>query len=276
VTFAFADPAADLYGLARLGIADADGSPSGSALAMLFASGQPVTTIARGDVPVAAGADVEQLALGDLEAAVVQPERRWTVALRGEGGHGFDLTFDAAGPPAELDTQEPAARAGGMAGSEQLCHVHGSVRIGGETRELRCLGQRSHSWGDPDWGRIGATRTVAAWLDDGTGVVMSAVRPVAADGHDAEASWAAILGPAGSLQVDEPRLSTTYDEDGRQRRATLELWVGDEDAYPRRAVGEVVCGSTLDLGRLRLDCAFVRWQMEGRSGAGRYDLLRRA
>jgi len=76
--------------------------------------------------------------------------------------------------------------------------------------------------------------------------------------------------------VDEPRLSTTYDEDGRQLRASLELWVGEEDDYPRRAAGEVLCGSTLDLGALRLDCAFLRWRMGGRSGVGRYDLLRRA
>ncbi len=45
---------------------------------------------------------------------------------------------------------------------------------------------------------------------------------------------------------------------------------------PHRAAGEVVCGTTLDLGRLRLDCAFFMWRMEGRSGVGRYDVLRRA
>jgi hypothetical protein len=38
----------------------------------------------------------------------------------------------------------------------------------------------------------------------------------------------------------------------------------------------VVCGSTLDLGALRLDTAFFRFRMEGREGAGRYDVLRRA
>ena len=41
------------------------------------------------------------------------------------------------------------------------------------------------------------------------------------------------------------------------------------------AAGEVVCGTSLDLGRLRLDCAFLRWRMEGREGVGRYDILRR-
>ena len=39
---------------------------------------------------------------------------------------------------------------------------------------------------------------------------------------------------------------------------------------------KVVAGTTLDLGRLRLECAFFRWRMHGRSGLGRYDVLRRA
>jgi hypothetical protein len=159
-----------------------------------------------------------------------------------------------------------------MAGHEQLCRVHGTVR----GREVRCLGQRGHTWGEPDWEHIHETRTLAAWLDDGSGVVMGAVRPAGTPGHESEATWASLLTAAGSLRVEEPRLSTTYDEAGRQRRATLELWVGEDDAYPRRAVGEVVCGSTLDLGQLRLDCAFLRWRMDGRTGTGRYDLLRRA
>jgi hypothetical protein len=40
-------------------------------------------------------------------------------------------------------------------------------------------------------------------------------------------------------------------------------------------VGEVVTGSTLELGALRLDVAFMRWHIEGRTAVGRYDILRR-
>ena len=60
------------------------------------------------------------------------------------------------------------------------------------------------------------------------------------------------------------------------RRAGLELWPADEESWARRAAGEVLCGSSLDLGALRLDCAFFRWHLEGRTGVGRYDILRRA
>jgi hypothetical protein len=243
---------------------------------VLFAGSEPVAAHADGAVAVNADAGFERLSLPGLEATVDEPLHHWTVRFGDGAEHGFELTFEAAGPPAELDAAETAARAGGMEGYEQLCHVQGTVRTGDGEREVRCLGQRGHSWGEPDWERIESTRTLAAWLDDGSGVLLTAVRPAGAEDHEADATWATVLGPTGNLRVDEPRLSTTYDEDGRQRSAGLELWVGEDDAYPRRASGHVVCGSTLELGQLRLDCAFLRWHMGGRSGTGRYDLLRRA
>jgi hypothetical protein len=51
--------------------------------------------------------------------------------------------------------------------------------------------------------------------------------------------------------------------------------VGPADEYATRLAGQVRCGSTLDLGRLRLDCAFFAWMADGRRGVGRYDVLRR-
>jgi hypothetical protein len=276
VTFSFGDPGAGLYGLARLGLSGADGDRTGSALAVLFAGSQPVAVHARGAVPLDASAGLERLSLPGLEATVDEPLRHWTVRFDDGDGSGFELSFEATGPPAELEASETAAQAGGMESYEQLCRVHGTVRTDGSEREVRCLGQRGHAWGEPDWGRIESTRTLAAWLEDGTGILLTAVRPADAAAHESDATWAAVVGPAGGLRVDEPRLSTTYDEDGRQRSAGLELWIGEDDAYPRRASGEVVCGSTLELGQLRLDCAFLRWHMGGHSGIGRYDLLRRA
>jgi hypothetical protein len=234
---------------------------------VLFQGDDPIV-VASGDIAVAPDADFARLELGELAATVDEPLRRWTVTLAGR----FALTFEALGAPAELDASEPAAAAGGMVGYEQLCRVQGTV--GG--RDVRCLGQRGHTWGEPDWDRIEATRTVTAWLEDGSGLTLQTVRPAGADDHEAEVEWAALLAPAGALRIDDPRLSTTYDEDGRQRRAGLELWVGAEDAYPRRASGQAFCGSSLDLGRLRLDCAFFRWRMDGRAGVGRYDRLTRA
>jgi hypothetical protein len=272
VTFSFADAAAGLYGLARLGLTGADGA---SALAVLFAGGEPVAAHARHGVLPDGEPGFEHLALPGLEATIDEPLQRWTVRYAG-GADGFDLTFQAAAPPAELEPSEPAARAGGMSGYVQLCRVRGTARAAGVAREVRGLGQRAHAWGEPDWGRIGSTRTVDAWLDDGTGVAALGVRPAGAAHHDADATWAALLGADGNRRVDEPRVSTTYDDAGLQRRAYLELWVSPDDAFPRRATGEVVCGSTVDLGALRLDCAFMRWRMDGHAGVGRYDVLRPA
>ena len=82
--------------------------------------------------------------------------------------------------------------------------------------------------------------------------------------------------PSARSSVEDPRLSTTTDEAGRQIRAGLELWVGEDDDYPLRGVGEVLAGSTLELGALRLDVAFFGWHIEGRAAVGRYDILRRA
>jgi hypothetical protein len=139
---------------------------------------------------------------------------------------------------------------------------------------VRGLGQREHAWGNPDWERIALTRSVGAWLDDGSGIVITAVRPAGAQTHADEAVWAAALDTKQVRAIEDPRLSTTTDGAGRQIRAGLELW--GEDDFSFRGIGEALAGTTLDLGGLRLDCAFFRWHVEGRTGVGRYDILRRA
>lgn len=272
VTFSFGDPAAQLYGLARIGLSPGDNGVAGSALAVLFAGRDPVAALARGGVELGAEAGWETVSVSGLSAQVLEPLSRWSVTLEGET-HGFDLRFEAISEPAEVDGD--VARSGGMEGYEQLCAVSGTVRAGGRVTEVNCRGQRGHSWGEPDWGRIDSTRTVSAWPDDGFALALSSVRPAGGD-HGHEPVWAALLDRAGTLPVEDPRLSTTYDGEGRQRRAGLELWLDDEEGHPHRGSGEVLCGSTLELGQLRLDCAFFRWRIDGRPGVGRYDVLRRA
>jgi hypothetical protein len=271
VTFAWGDPGAELHGLARVGLADG----RASTLALLFAGGAPVAALARGELEVPADADFTRLELPGLVSTVETPLRAWSARFDGEGA-GFDLTFEALGAPAEIDRAEPVARLGGMAGYEQLCRVQGTVRAGGREHAVHCLGQRSHLRGAPDWERLGVTRTISAWLDDGTALTVVAAGPAGERGHEDEARWAAVLDPAGSLHVADPRMSTTYDADGRQRRAGMELWIGEDDEHPRRAAGEAIAGSTLDLGRLRLDAAVFAWRAHGRRGVWRYYILRPA
>lgn len=262
LTFSWADAESGLYGLARVatGITP-ERQESASALAIAFEGREPVGAIAEsGPAPPA-----------DLVATTDEPLRRWTLKATGE--LDFELAFEALTPPAEYGGgRKGLAKAGGMEGYEQLCRVRGAMA----GKRVKGCGQRGHSWGNPDWDAIALTRTVGAWFEDGGGTVLQSVRSVKAANHADETYWAAVLDGERALAVDEPRLSTTTDESGRQLRAGLELWVDSDDDHPLRGVGEVLAGSTLELGALRLDVAFFRWHIEGRTAVGRYDVLRRA
>ena len=259
-TFAFADRDAGFFGLARAGVADGQGS----ALGVLFAGREPVSIVAEGGQPVADGATWDELSLPGLTVRILEPHARWAVTL--ERDPGFELEFEAVSPPGEV------YELGGMEGHEKLCRVRGTAA----GRPIDCLGQRGRSWGTADWSRISLTRSLGAWLDEGPSVVYSAVRPEGAESHADEAHWGALLDADGAVAIDDPRISTTYDGDGHQRRVGLELWVGEDDDYPRRGSGQVLCGSSVELGQLRLDCAFFAWTLDGREGVGRYDVLRRS
>ncbi len=273
LTVAFGDAEADLYGVARLGLA----AGGASGLILLFHDARPVVVAAEGGVELAAAPAIwDDVSAAGLETEVVEPLRRWRLSFAGEDA-SFDLELEAGGAVAALDPGHPAAQAGGMAGFEQPVRVRGTALLGPRRLELDGLGQRGRSWGAPDWERIALARTLSAWTGD-LAVSLTAVRAAGAHDQEREAVAATILetrdGDSVALPVHDPRLTTTYDAEGRQRSAGLELWL-DEDGWPRRAAGEVVCGTSLDLGRLRLDAAFLRWRMEGREGIGRYDVLRR-
>lgn len=275
VTFSFGDAEQGVYGSARLGLVPGQ-PPRASALGLLFRDGELVAVDATGGIELEGEADWHELEAGDVRATIERPLEAWDVVYDGDEG-GFELRFEAIGTPAELGADAVAASAAGLQGYEQLCRVTGTVRSGEQRAKLDCLGQRGHQWGSPDWERIELARTVCAWFEDGRGVTLASVRPDDAKAHAHEAVSAWLFDQNEVVAIGEPLLSTTLDGDGRHMRAGLELWEdGDERPYPHRAAGEAVCGTTLDLGRLRLDCAFFRWRMEGRQGVGRYDVLRRA
>lgn len=269
VTFAFGDTAAEVYGLARLGLAGG----VGSGLAIVFDGPGPASVGAEGQVDVD-GDGWEAVQAADISTRTITPLQEWHVDYDGDGA-SFDLTFSARSGPAVLAPDQPAAKLGGMEGYEQLCRVTGEAKVGDRKVKIDCLGQRGHTWGEPDWEKIAIARTITAWMEDERAVALSSVRPRKAEHHLDEAVAAFYVEGGEPAWVQDPRLSTGYDGEGLQRRAGMELWVTDEAEYARRLAGEVVAGTTLDLGRLRLDCAFFRWRMEGRTGIGRYDLLRR-
>ena len=241
-TFAFGDLESGRFGLAVLAFQD-------HGLAAVFAGRQLASR----------SQDGSQVRVAELE-----PARRWSVEFATDGG-GFDLEFAALVDPVAFPD-----------GEDQLCRVTGTVTAGGATEPIACLGQRgTGSGGRPDAGTL--VRWVGAWLGEDEAILTRARREAGAS-PDAEMLAAYVVEgePPVAVPVADPRLSTQYDAGGRHRRAGLELWVGEEDDYPRRAAAEVVCETIFDAGSHRLDCAFLHWRMHGREGAGVYDILRPA
>lgn len=283
ITYAFGDVDAQLFGIARVGLAPGEGGTTeASGLAILFGGFEPIAVRAAGGLPVDASAGWDDVDAAGVRTLTHMPLETWDVSFTSDDGRsGFQLRYTALSPPGTVAADHAAAIAGGTEGYEQLCRVTGVAMVHGEERAVHCLGQRGHAWGSPDWERIALARTVSAWLEEDLALSVTAIRPADAKSHADEALAVSLFaaveedGPVAAVAIEEARLSTTTDADGRQRRASIEVFL-DEDDPGRRAAGQVLCGTSLDLGRLRLDCAFFAWRMEGRSGVGRYDLLRRA
>jgi hypothetical protein len=267
LTFAFGDPAAEVYGVARLAVG-ADGM---NGMAILYAGHDLVAGGRENEAPVGDAPVVswDAVSVAGIGTSVETPLSAWTVSFDDEAGSGFELRFEAISAPARVEV-------GGVEGYEQLCSVSGTVSLGERTVEVGCLGQRGHIWGAPELDRIEIARTLSAWMGADRAVTLTAVRPTRAKHRQLDEAVAGWVFESGEpVAITEPRLSTTYDGDLHQQRAGLELWMDEERTADRRAFGEVVCGTTIDLGDLRLDSAFFHWRMEGREGVGLYDVLRR-
>jgi hypothetical protein len=171
-------------------------------------------------------------------------------------GNRFELDFKPVSGPLDLD-----------GASARLCRVRGSV---GGTK-VECLGTVTETVTAPVWEELDALRALSALFDGEHAVVALARRPRGALGHGDERVIAWVLSGGEANQVENARISTVYDGEGRQRTAGLELWLPGED-FPRRASGTAVAGTTLALDGLRVNAAVFSWQMEGRSGAGAYEL----
>lgn len=274
LTFAFGDLDAQLYGVARLAL-DGDGLPSG--MAIVYAGHDPVAGGTQASVaPVAGVSGWESVSAAGVRSTVEQPLEAWAVSYDDGAGSGFELRFEATSAPAVIEPDAPAAQAGGMQGYEQTCSVSGTVSHGGRTQKLRCLGQRGHLWGTPELGNIEVARSLSAWLGADRALTLTAVQPARARLRHLDEAFAGWVVEGGEpVPIADPRLSTTYDGELHQQRAGLELWMDDEGSVGRRAWGAVLCGTTIELGEMRLDSAFFAWRMEGREGVGLYDVLRR-
>jgi len=152
-----------------------------------------------------------------------------------------------------------------------VCEVTGTV--GSQT--VTCLGTVGETRTPPAWDHLDSLRTVSAVFDAENAFLALARRPRGAPGHDEDQVIGWLLQGGEAFAVEDTRISTVYDGDGRQRSAGLELWMPGEE-YPRRVSGSVVAGSTLSLEGIDVRAAIFRWRMDDREGAGAYELWSRA
>ncbi|MGE5282555.1 MAG: hypothetical protein ACM3N0_09605 [Chloroflexota bacterium] len=118
-------------------------------------------------------------------------------------------------------------------------------------------------------------RSIGIVFSDGGLLALSAVRPEGAEGHGDEEVAAVLCNADGApVEVSEALLSTEYGPDGVQRRATLELWVEDDDEQPLRGGGTLISAASVEHTGLRGGIAFFRWSVDGREGLGHYEVLR--
>jgi hypothetical protein len=189
----------------------------------------------------------------DAEAAFSREDDGW----RAVAGDSVDLKFTASVEGVDL---------GGAAA--WLGQVTGTVR----GRPVSSLGVATETLEAPRWDDLDALRALAVVMDERSGVLAISRRPRGAMGHGDERITGWLLVDGEARAIEDTRISTIYDGDGRQRKAGLELWMPGED-FPRRASGTARAGASLALEGLRVHAAVFEWEMEGRTGVGSYDVI---
>jgi len=166
----------------------------------------------------------------------------------------------------ELEPVTPEVELGEV--SARLCRVTGTA-LG---KPVDCLGTAARTRSAPKWEELDALRTLSVLVDAENGALALARRPQGARGHGDELVRATLFHAGEVLAVEDARISTVYDGDGRQRSAGLELWLPGEE-FARRGSGTAVAGTSLELEGLSVHIAIFRWQLEGAEGYGAYELM---
>jgi len=224
-----------------------------------------------------------------ISIAFFDPDRQ----LHGSGRAGATLLFEGSsaeavpeGPEIERDGDRLRARLAGRfeleleplgeaadlgSVSARVCRVRGEVG----TAKVDCLGTASVTRDAPAWDQLDALRSLSVLVDERHALLALARRPRGARGHGEELVTARLLSDGELLAVEEARISTVYDGEGRQRSAGLELWLPGED-FPRRGSGSALAGTSLELEGLQVHAAVFGWRLEGRAGIGSYELMVRS
>ena len=155
--------------------------------------------------------------------------------------------------------------------TERICRVTGTAA----GRRVDALGTLAETHAPPRWEGLDALRSLTALASEGRSFLALAHRPRGALGHGEERVDAVLVDGDDLLSVEDARISTVYDPEGRQRSAGLELWVPGQE-LPYRGSGSVIAGSSLTIDGLHVHTAVFRWRLDGRDAIGAYELTVRA
>lgn len=169
----------------------------------------------------------------------------------------FDLTFRLLSDWVELDSANMC-----------ICDVEGKVG----QRGVSCLGVATQTTQAPDSAQISLTRTICALLARDEALFCTASRPRGSQDHGSETVNAKLVTGETVVSAETARLSTVYDQNGRQRDASLEVRLPSED-LPRRLSGTVQSGASLELAQARVETAVFAWNLHGEEGLGSYDIV---
>lgn len=144
------------------------------------------------------------------------------------------------------------ALAAGAETGERPWHLHGEP--GEESSALRVLSAR--------FGKQGL-------------LLVAALRPADADGHDAEVPQGLMRDGEGLRALHEVLLSTEYGRSGQPQRIGLEMYE-EPDGYALRAAGDAVEVSVKESEGWRREVARLEFRLDGEDGAAVYEIWHRA
>ncbi len=268
LSLAFADERAGVYGCGRLQVDER--TAQAHSIVVVFAEARPIAMMAG-----AASVQPDSRDAGTIDGGGLtlrDDGGEWAARFAGgsDGVGGFTVRCTARHPWLAARSDHGERRV-------QRVDLEGEVQTAAGPLALAASGQLTFSRGLLPTGAA-VTRELAIWVGERLAVDVTAVRERSGDGHDAESLQAVLIedDPACLQVIELPRLSTTYDADGRPLRAGLELWLSEESGYARRVAGEALCAATLATDTGRWDCTFLRWHIEGDAGIGPYLLWRAA
>jgi hypothetical protein len=194
-------------------------------------------------------------------------------------GDRFDLAV-AGVADAVLEPLGPPFTYGGQDRSDVLCRLRGKGAGGRALDGFGCV-----SRGGGELGGLALARSIWICFGPELAFALVAERPARGRGHGDERLAACVArgAPLEPSPLEDPRLSSTYREDGQLLRAGLELWEpsveGDADARERtralRVGGETIAAAELpEAGERRTSIAFMAWHHAGLEGIGCYTIER--